>query len=471
MASRPDPVPSTGVPGSPTRRVVVVGGGASGGMTAMQLLGRVAAGVEVLVIEPRETLGGGIAYSTSAPWHRINVPARTMGALPDDPDDFRRWTGAEPASFPPRGAWGAYLAARLAEAARGSTGSLRHLRTTAERLVDRDAGGRAGIDVRLAGGETIVADAVVLATGNALPPVPAWLAPVRDDPRVVVDAWAGGALDVVGDAERVAILGTGHTAVDVAETILRTRPRCHLVAVSRHGELPRVHEDPPRVRPSTPVFDVEAFRGFEDPLADGRARIATHPEGWRQGLDSLRPLHQALWLGMDDGLRRRFLDGRRTWEVHRSRLAAEVRRELDAWVEAGRLELRPFEVRSVAAADDGLRLTSTDGAVLLADRVVLATGPDERPGATPLLRAGIEDGLLRPGPLGLGIDADPATLRVLDASGSSGRPVHALGPILRGVLWETIAVPEIRAQAARSAEEIGAALRGDRRTAQHLPAD
>ena len=439
----------------PTTRIAVIGGGASGGLLALHLLRRAERRIELLVVEPRPTLGAGVAYSSAAPWHRINVPARTMGATLDDPGDFAAWAGIDGAAFAPRARWGAYLAHLIAEAAAGSPVRLRHERTIAERLIDRGATAAPG--VRLSDVATVEVDAVVIATGNALPRVPPWLRPMGANRRVVLDAWAPSALEPVVDGERVAVVGTGHTAADVIETVLRTRPASSVVAISRRGELPRLHEDPPRVRPGTPVFDVAAFRAFADPLEEGRAAIAAHPEGWRQGLDSLRPLHQALWLAMDSTLRAAFLARRREWEVHRSRLPAAVGAELASWVADGRLELRAFEAAAAGQREDGLDLISADGAVLAADRVVLATGPDEDPVATPLLRAGIEDGLLAPSPFRLGIDAEPATLRVRDATGLSSRPVFALGPVLRGVLWETIAVPEIRAQAA----QLAAHLAGD----------
>lgn len=433
-------------------RVIVVGGGASGGLLAMQLLDRASPGTEIVVVEPRAALGGGIAYSATRPWHRINVPARTMSARPDDPDGFTRGVGVEPNDFTARWRWGRYLAGEIEWAAGASAGSLLHLRAMADRLVDR--GPTAAPAVRLEDGRTLEGDAVVLATGNALPRVPSWLAPIGSDPRVVVDAWAPDALEAVADGGRVLVVGTGHTAADVIETVLRTLPSARVMALSRHGELPRAHLDPPPVRPPVPVFDVATFLRFADPIADARAAIAAYPGGWRQGLDSLRPLHEALWLAMDDPLRARFLALRREWEVHRSRLPAEVERDLLAWVAEGRLELRAMDVSAAAADADGISVESTDGSMLRADHLILAAGPDEDPAATPLLAAGIEDGLLAPGPFRLGIDADPTSLRARDASGSVDRPVFAIGPILRGVLWETIAVPEIRVQAARLAERI-----------------
>jgi uncharacterized NAD(P)/FAD-binding protein YdhS len=60
----------------------------------------------------------------------------------------------------------------------------------------------------------------------------------------------------------------------------------------------------------------------------------------------------------------------------------------------------------------------------------------------------------RPGSNDLGVDVDIETYRLLDADGESGRPIYALGPIIRGAVWETIAVPEIRLEAAAIAQGI-----------------
>ena len=435
---------------------MVVGGGASGALAAMQLLRHGDAGLSVTVVEPRAELAQGAAFSTLDPWHRLNVPAATMSALPDDPDHFRRWLDVPAESFPARLDYGRYLAAMLEEARTASTATFRHVRSRATRLVEVAD----GLAVMVEGtSEPLPADAVVLATGNTLPALPAGLAALRDDARLVTDPWASGALAVIADGETVLILGTGHTALDLTASLLRRRPSALVVAVSRHGELPRAHEDPWRPRLPEPIFDAAAFGGFADPLAEAEARIRAHGDDWRRALDSLRPIHQQLWLTMDGATRRRFTgEWRRTWELHRSRVPPEVMRDTQAWIGEGRLAILAGSIAGVDPGGPRLRIHVAGGsspdAWLTADRVLLATGPDERPASNPLLAAGIADGLLRADDLDLGPDVDPATGRVRDATGSTDRPIWAMGPLRRGAVWECIAIPEIRDQAARLAEAL-----------------
>jgi uncharacterized NAD(P)/FAD-binding protein YdhS len=92
-------------------------------------------------------------------------------------------------------------------------------------------------------------------------------------------------------------------------------------------------------------------------------------------------------------------------------------------------------------------------------RVINATGPsvDYRTWDDPLVRALFDRGWIRPGPLGFGLDATTEGA-ILDRDGRASTILTTLGPTLRGSLWETTAVPEIRAQAARLAMRILADL-------------
>ena len=230
-----------------------------------------------------------------------------------------------------------------------------------------------------------------------------------------------------------------------------------MTAISRHGLLPRRHEDPWRPRLPEPIFGVDLLATADDPLAEAAARLRARGRDWRRALDSLRPITQQLWLAMDAPTRDRFLrDYRDAWDVARHRMPAEVGRALDAWVAAGRLSIARATIDRVASAGDRLRLESAAGpdgtrSGWDADWIVAATGPDPDAATNPLVARLIEAGLARPGPQGIAIDVAPATGRVLGRREELRLPLFALGPLRRGVVWESIAMPEIRDQAARLA--------------------
>ncbi len=80
--------------------------------------------------------------------------------------------------------------------------------------------------------------------------------------------------------------------------------------------------------------------------------------------------------------------------------------------------------------------------------MVNCTGPApvSSPGWNPLVDRLAVAGMLRPGPLGLGVDLD-ADGALVDAHGVAARGVYAVGAARRGVEWEVAAVPDLRRQA------------------------
>jgi cation diffusion facilitator CzcD-associated flavoprotein CzcO len=70
---------------STARRVIIIGGGASGALLAYQLLRDPSSAFRVTLIEKRSDIGRGVAYSTVRNEHLLNVHAANMSALPDDP--------------------------------------------------------------------------------------------------------------------------------------------------------------------------------------------------------------------------------------------------------------------------------------------------------------------------------------------------------------------------------------------------
>src|SRR5262245_51064858 len=73
--------------------VVIVGGGFSGCVTAINLVRLTDAPLTVTVINSGHPLGRGVAYGTRRPEHLLNVVARNMSALADQPQHFVDWLG------------------------------------------------------------------------------------------------------------------------------------------------------------------------------------------------------------------------------------------------------------------------------------------------------------------------------------------------------------------------------------------
>ena len=85
------------------RFVVILGGGVSGAATAFHLARLTSpAEVGIVVVEPRATLGSGLAYSTDDPAHRINVPAARMTLIGDVPGHFMDWLATEQILMSPK---------------------------------------------------------------------------------------------------------------------------------------------------------------------------------------------------------------------------------------------------------------------------------------------------------------------------------------------------------------------------------
>jgi uncharacterized NAD(P)/FAD-binding protein YdhS len=73
------------------RTIVIIGGGFTGAAIAHHLDRRAPGLARIVVVEPRASLGAGLAYSTEDPAHRINVPASRMSLDPEQPQHFENW--------------------------------------------------------------------------------------------------------------------------------------------------------------------------------------------------------------------------------------------------------------------------------------------------------------------------------------------------------------------------------------------
>jgi uncharacterized NAD(P)/FAD-binding protein YdhS len=451
--------------------VAIVGGGASGSLTAVQLLRRAAAEqlpLRVTLIDRLSRHGLGQAYGTDDPAHLLNAVAAQMSALPDDPDHLVRWAGAAKQTFLPRRDYGRYLRETLAEAEHHALPTARLTRMSSEVVAIRRNQTDPALTLTLSDGQ-LSADIAVLALGG----VPARLPfPVPRSDRIITDPWLPGSLDAITDGRSVVMVGTGLTMMDIATAIGRQSRDTTMYALSRHGLLPRPHAGGlPKDRAIwlPAVARTAGEVRLSELIWQIRAAVAVSPANWPDIVDGIRPYVPGLWRRMSEHDKRQFLRHvSRYWEVHRHRVPPATASQIAALRCTGQLSILQGEVLDVTEVGGQLcvRIGSahTDGAAEGADRaptelptgwLVNCTGApsDIRATTDPLLRDLIGSGLARPDPLGLGLDATVHGA-IIGASGAGSDVLYTLGPPLRGLWYETTAIPEIREQAAALARRI-----------------
>jgi uncharacterized NAD(P)/FAD-binding protein YdhS len=449
--------------------ILIVGGGLSGTMLAVQLL-RLPAQRRIVIIEPRSELGRGEAYSATEPGHTLNGNAARMSVEPDNPDDLTQWlreyiaAGGWPESsqqhvpeaelFPPRGIFGLYVQQRLAEARvvgaqYGST--VEHVRSE---VVDLQSDA-SGVRLTLTDGRSLVGLFGVLATGMfAAARTPQLEASAFN--TTCVDPWDVAGMEQLDPQGRVLIVGAGLTMVDAVVSLEQAGHRGPIDVFSRHGLLPHVRRQPP----AWPDFlgadpNIRSTRQLFRALREQCALAIARGIDWQAPLDTVRVHIPRLWSQATDRQRRQFVRHVRPWwESHHHRSPPPSAQLLARLIEEGRLQIHAASFQGVESADAGQvnirirRRGESKTEIVSGEALVNSSGIqyDWRRVDRPLPRQLLARGLIQPGPLALGIAAEPDGA-VVDASGNVFSQLFALGPPLRGLWWESTAVTDVALQA------------------------
>ena len=455
------------------RRVVIVGGGFSGAAAAIHLSRSAEAPLEILVVEPRDALGAGIAHSSTEPDHRLNAPDNFHSPYPEDEAHFARWLresgalAADPEAmaasglvFARRRAFGRYMDGEADRHARGNASASRieHVRKAALRM----GYGQSAIEVELDDGSRLGADACILALGWNPVGTPRELLPIGGHPGWVGDPWATRRLDAIGSEAPVLLVGSGLTASDAFAALTARGHRGPVLSLSRHGLRPG-SQNPHRS--SRPIFDriterdPEILRRAGTPtnvraavrlLRGEIAAVDPAASSWHTPFDALRDASWLFWGRWPEAERRRFARHVKAWyDAFRFRNPPQVEKIVDEGLRSGRLSFAQGRLRD-ARVDGELAVVEYDsrwhGArrVVRTGAVINCTGPRLRPShsGNPFWQALVGDGVARDDPCGLGVDVDPRG-RVVAANGRPHEAIFAIGPPTMGRFGEAAAVPYV----------------------------
>ncbi|AKK30707.1 hypothetical protein AB431_20015 [Mycobacterium sp. EPa45] len=439
--------------------------------------------VKITVVNNHGPVGRGVAYGLRRPEYLLNVAARNMSAFPHEPNHFLDWLRTRSEfertpeielreQFVSRQIYGDYVRS-IAQHHLQSPGEGTFASST---LVDGEVvdlePGVTGCVVRLADGTAIEADRVVLATGNEPPaPLPG-SERLSGHPAWVENPWRAWEQHLPHDGS-VVLLGTGLTSVDAIITLRALGWLGTIHAISRHGWFPHAHFRGIEY-PEFPPAGVDlAELGLEQLVVLIESHCATlHELDANPAIivDKLRPHTQRIWGGFSREERITFAKRYAArWNVFRHRIAPDIHAQITSSQLTGQLQVHAASITELVPAGNRVRVELADDEPVLGDLVINATGPSTRFTATrsALLQNLLRRGAIAPDDTDMGAAVDPDHTAVT-VTGERSPWLLALGPLLRGTYWETIAVPELRVQARRVAETILGSVRAEQESQLQL---
>jgi len=429
--------------------VVIVGGGASGVLVALCVMRKGAHTDTIVVIDDGQNIGEGVAYARVNEHYLLNVRAIGMSAYHDQPMHFVEWLREakdyhDAEGFVPRHWYAEYLRHEMAVQIQQSNVQLTIHRGVAQHI------DRTTHRVTCVGGKQYDADVVVMAIGNLASqnPVQRW----NTIPTRLCD-WRKFHPGVINADERIIIIGSGLTMIDQIVALHASGFKGQVVAVSRHGYIPKTHVN--RQSYPCPITVADADLPLSVLLRKIRTAIQHAQQAgvpWQAVIDSIRPHTQGIWRRWNVNVQQRFLRHLRAiWDVHRHRMAPEISQRIHQMITAGQLHVIAGRIQGYVETQDGVQIMlekNGQSQVLSGNIAINCTGPASTYVTThvPIVYALAADGVVTPHENGIGLHINELG-QLVNATGLVEPWLWCIGSMRKGADWECTAIPDIRVHA------------------------
>ena len=454
-----------------TPTIAIIGGGFCGTMVAVHLL-RQSAPVRIVLINSRYPLSKGIAYSSYSNKHLLNVPAKNMGAFPENPGHFIEWLKNHenygvldaqelPDMYLPRNIYGQYLKDIFENAIRRKTQNV-SIEFVHDVAIDLSKLNDA-YQVHFSVSPPIIVNKVVLAMGNHIPRDPEFgNTQFVSSKRYFPNPWLKEAVNHPEKESNILIVGNGLTMVDVVLGLRENGFTGKIYSLSPHGFKILPHR---KFEPYKKMTD-ELQKPFKlnDLVGLFRKHVAilrAENKSAEAIVDSFRPLTQKVWKELSSGEKRRFLYHlRHMWGVARHRLPMQIHKEIQQLILDDKLEIIAGKIEYAFDKENYAEINirrryKNEILQLNVDRVINCTGPESNINkmSDSLIKNLLATGMIQADEFFLGINATEDG-QILGKSNLPEKNILTLGTWMKGVLWESTAIPELRNQAKSVANQL-----------------
>lgn len=456
------------------QKIGIIGAGFMGTMTAIQLIKKTNQPIEIILVNDQDNFAKGIAFNPYSKKQLLNVIVSKMSAYSDQPEHFLDWLMLHPkylsknrdmvaSAFVPRALYGDYLVELWQNAQKEAAKKDIKITTIVAEVEDlKVSKDHFSLTIE---GKKIEVDQCVIASGNLLPRNPR----IRNvdfyaSENYYQNPWALESVTKLKADQSVLIIGNGLTMVDTVLGLLEHGFTNSIYSISPNGFniLPHRYSGAPYPNLTKELSDKVSLR-------DMVSLFNKHVKSVRElGLtaepivDSLRAHTQTIWKNLSEAEKAYFMSKlRHLWGVARHRIPLQIHDKIQQLRINRRLNVISGNIIDMNENKHAIKVDFRDNKTkqvksIVVSRVINCTGPETNIEnlEQSFLKNLLDRGVISQDALKLGLNADTETFEVKNQKGVSVPKLYTAGSLLKGELWESTAVNELRAQADKLSNRI-----------------
>ena len=439
-----------------TNTIAIVGGGISGTLTVLNLIKQSENPLQIIWFDAKNQFCKGLAYSTLDEQHLLNVRANNMSVFADEPTHFVNWlqhhySQYSSSDFAPRKLFGEYVQATFDDLK--NTNPLVSIQQIAEEVIDIEKKENV---FQLKTTETYNAQKLVLALGNFLPAHPRSISKeFVESENYFQNAFHSNIIQQAITKKNITIIGSGLTMIDVLISLHHHSYSGKINIISPHAYIPQSHiENPlPSVNPFIEEHKTYTLIELLSLVNQQLKKAKKENLNPHSVIDVMRPHLQFIWMNFSLNEKQQFLRHlRHKWGVARHRAPNKSIATLQNLQSTGVINLVKGRVQDIKTTDNSFEIhysnSETSQKSLKTEFIINCTGPESDYLKIPskLVQNLIKNSIFGPDSIHYGINSAK--------NGEISPNLYTIGPPLKGILWESTAVPEIRLQAKELAAKI-----------------
>ena len=451
-------------------KIGIIGGGFSGLMVAYHLIINSKSPITIHIIDENFKNGKGIAYSCSSSELILNVTAGKMSAINSNPDHFLNWVSKHTNylntekkllknAFLPRNLYGQYLESIWNEINTVAINKKITIEVLKKNAFDLDRINNE-FKVTFSDERTEIYSSCIIATGNQPPQNPTvFNHEILQNEIYHKNPWDKNIYNKINNNLPILIIGNGLSMVDTVIELKNKGFNNKIFSLSPHGYniLPHrsngvLYED---IKIDYKNLNNISLLNVLKLINFHRKRLRTLGVSAESVIDAIRPFSQEIWRKFTNNEKRIFLNRlRHFWGVARHRLPIQIHDKIQNYRIKNELEIIAGKLIDAKVINDVIKVLYSNritnkNSELTVGKIINCTGPEMNYSKcnNKLLINCLRKGYIQQDDLNLGINIDITSFQVKGHNNQIVKNLYTLGSSLRGELWETTSVTDIKNQA------------------------